>query len=196
MNQSLRMFLSYLNSLLTNFWLYLGWETGKDKKSTIIREKKQGRFKMIDFNVMNEALKVAWIPHLQTRSDALWKSSLKPPSKSWRNIIPFTMHLWRHVLAIKQPPRLLEWHLKILAKHQVCFSKEHFPRNEIIWNNHNATIDRNAPFYKIWLEKNILRVDNVSRVEDLLYNNGNFLPFNPFNMFFWDKRRGLIWKMC
>ena len=28
---------------------------------------------MIDFNIMNKALKVAWIPRLQTRSDASWK---------------------------------------------------------------------------------------------------------------------------
>ena len=44
------------------------------KKSTIIGEKKQGGLKMIDFNIMNKALKVAcWIPRLQTRSDASWK---------------------------------------------------------------------------------------------------------------------------
>ena len=45
----------------------------KIKKSTIIGEKKQGGLKMIDFNIMNKALKVAWIPRLQTRSDASWK---------------------------------------------------------------------------------------------------------------------------
>lgn len=36
----------------------------KIKKSTIIGEKKQGGLKMIDFNILNKALKVAWIPRL------------------------------------------------------------------------------------------------------------------------------------
>ena len=45
----------------------------KIKKSTIIEEKKQGGLKMIDFNIMNKALNVAWIPRVQSRSDASWK---------------------------------------------------------------------------------------------------------------------------
>ena len=28
---------------------------------------------MTDFDIMNKALKVAWIPRLQTRTDASWK---------------------------------------------------------------------------------------------------------------------------
>ena len=47
------------------------------------------------------------------------------------------------------------------------------PRNEIIWNNQNIIIDGKAPFYKSWLGKK-----NILRVEDLLDNNGNLLPFN------------------
>ena len=45
----------------------------KIKKSTIIVEKKQGGLKMIHFNILNKPLKVAWIPCLQSRSDASWK---------------------------------------------------------------------------------------------------------------------------
>ena len=42
-------------------------------------------------------------------------------------------------------------------------------------NNRNIIVDGKVPFYKSWLEKNILRV------EDLLDNNGNFLSFNLFS---------------
>ena len=62
---------------------------GNVQRLTIVGEKKQGRVKMINFNIMNKALHVAWIPHLQSRSDASWK--ITPDAKSWRNIIPFTM---------------------------------------------------------------------------------------------------------
>jgi len=53
----------------------LGWKTRKDKKkkSAITGERKHGGLKMTDFNIMNKALKVAWIPRLQTRTDASWK---------------------------------------------------------------------------------------------------------------------------
>ena len=60
--------------------------------STIIGEIKQGGLKMIDFNIMNKALKVAWIPRLQSRSDASWKII---PDAALENLggtfIPFTM---------------------------------------------------------------------------------------------------------
>ena len=33
---------------------------------------------MTDFNIMNKALKVAWIPRLQTNTDASWKIQICP----------------------------------------------------------------------------------------------------------------------
>ena len=45
----------------------------KIKKSTIIGERKHGGLKMTDFNTMIKALQVAWIPRLQSRTDASWK---------------------------------------------------------------------------------------------------------------------------
>ena len=45
----------------------------KIKKSTIIGETKHGGLKMTDFNIINKALKVAWIPRLPTNTDASWK---------------------------------------------------------------------------------------------------------------------------
>ena len=39
----------------------------KIKKSTIIGERKHRGLKMTDFNTMIDALKVAWIPRLQSR---------------------------------------------------------------------------------------------------------------------------------
>ena len=60
--------------------------------STLIGEIKQGEVKMIDFTIVNKALKVAWIPRLQSRSDASWKII---PDAALENLggtfIPFTM---------------------------------------------------------------------------------------------------------
>ena len=54
----------------------------KIKKSTIIGERKHGGLKMTDFDIMNKALKVAWIPRLQTRTHP-GRSSLR---SRWKNM--------------------------------------------------------------------------------------------------------------
>ena len=41
------------------------------------------------------------------------------------------------------------------------------PQKEIIWNSLNVMIDGKPLFYRCWFE------NNVTRVEDLLDNNGN-----------------------
>ena len=153
-----------------------GGKPAKIKKSTIIGEKKQGGLKMIDFNIMNKALKVAWIPRLQTRSDASGKII---PEAALENLggISFLSQCNYDVklLQLNNLPDFYNDILKYWQNTRFAFQKNTSPRNEIIWNNHNIIIDGKAPFYKSWLEKNILRV------EDLLDNNGNFLSFNLFS---------------
>ncbi|KAL9962045.1 hypothetical protein ACROYT_G031110 [Oculina patagonica] len=60
------------NNLIFNFI----WEgkPPKIKKATIIGEKSSGGLKMIDFSIMESALKIAWIPRIQQNSDAGWKA--------------------------------------------------------------------------------------------------------------------------
>ena len=60
-----------INSIIFNFI----WDEKlpKIKKSTIIGERKHGGLKMTDFNILNKALKVAWIPRIKSESVASWK---------------------------------------------------------------------------------------------------------------------------
>ena len=60
-----------INSTIFNF-IWDG-KPPKIKKLTIIGEKKQGGLKMTDFNIMNKALKVAWIPRIKSENEASWK---------------------------------------------------------------------------------------------------------------------------
>ena len=64
-------FIKEIEKLIFDFF----WDgkLAKIKKSPIIGEKKNDSLQMIDFNIMNEASKAAWIPDLHTRSDASWK---------------------------------------------------------------------------------------------------------------------------
>ena len=45
----------------------------KIKKKTIIGEKHCGGLKMIDFEIMERSLKIAWIKHIAQSSNASWK---------------------------------------------------------------------------------------------------------------------------
>ena len=114
---------------------------------------------MIDFNIMNKALKVAWIPRLQTRSDASWKII---PEAALENLggISFLSQCNYDVklLQLNNLPDFYSDILKYWQNTRFAFQKNTSPRNEIIWNNHNIIIDGKAPFYKSWLEKNILRL--------------------------------------
>ena len=60
-----------INKIAFNF-IWEGKPT-KVKRSTIIREKKCGGLKMLDFEVMDKALKLVWIEPLKTNSSASWK---------------------------------------------------------------------------------------------------------------------------
>ena len=60
-----------INSIIFNF-IWDG-KPPKIKKLTVIGEKKQGGLKMTDFNIMNKALKVAWIPRIKSENEASWK---------------------------------------------------------------------------------------------------------------------------
>ena len=125
---------------------------------------------------MNKALKVAWIRRLQSRSDASWKII---PDAVLENLggISFVSQCNYDVkfLQLNNLPDFYSDILKYWQNTRSSFQKNTSPRNGIIWNNHNIIIDGKTLFYKSWLEKNILRI------EDLLDNDSNFLPFNLFS---------------
>jgi len=60
-----------INSLIFNFI----WDKKppKIKKSTIIAQRKYGGLKMTDFNILNKALNVIWIPCIKSENIASWK---------------------------------------------------------------------------------------------------------------------------
>ena len=110
---------------------------------------------MIDFNIVNKALKVAWIPRLQSRSDASWKII---PEAALGNlgVISFLSQCNYDVkfLQFNNLPDFYSDLLKYWQNTRSAFHKNTCPHNEIIWNNHNIIIDGKALFvYKSWLEK-------------------------------------------
>ena len=148
----------------------------KIKKSTIIGERKRCGLKMTDFNTMIKALKVAWIPRLQSRTNASRKII---PEAAMQNLggLSFLTYCNYDVnsLQINNLPVFYRKVLKQWQSSKHAFWNDTPPHKEIIWNNRNIMIESKPLFYKCWFENNIIRV------EDLLDNNGNFLSLNHFS---------------
>ena len=133
---------------------------------------------MTDFNTMIKALhvKVAWIPRLQYRTDACWKIIPEAAMQNLRGLSFMTYCNYDvNSLQINNLPVFYREVLQQWQSSKYAFRNDTLPHKEIIWNNRNIMIDGKPPFYKCWFE------NNITRVEDLLDNNGNFLSFNQFS---------------
>ena len=151
------------------------WESKppKIKKKTIIAEKRCGGLKMVDFEIMERSLKVAWIKRIAESGNASWK------------IIPnqAVSHCGGLEFLIKcdYDPKLLnlempEFYQAILnywydLRCLTC-DKEISIRKQIIWNNRNIRIDGKSIFINSWY------VNGIHCIEDLLDENLKFLPLS------------------
>jgi len=111
---------------------------------------------MTDFNIMNKALKVAWIPRFQTRSDTCtsWKiiPEIALENYGGRSFLTYCNYDI-NALQINHLPGLYHEVLKHWQNTKQAFEKDTSPHNEIIWNNRNIKTNGKAPFYKNWFEK-------------------------------------------
>ena len=91
---------------------------------------------MIDFNFMNKALKVAWIPRVQTRTDASWEIV---PDAALNNVggLSFLLQCNYDVklLQLNNLPDFYGDILKYWQNTRPAFQKNTSSSNEIIWNN-------------------------------------------------------------
>ena len=51
----------------------MGRKTSKNSEKNVISDFKHGCLKMLDFEIMDKALKIAWIKRLTVHDDAPWK---------------------------------------------------------------------------------------------------------------------------
>jgi len=103
---------------------------------------------------MNKALKVAWIPRLQTRSDASWKIIHEAALENLSRISFLSQSNYDvRFLQFNNLPDFCSDILKYWQNTRFAFQKNTSPRNEIIWNNHNIIIDGKHPFIKTGQKK-------------------------------------------
>jgi len=125
---------------------------------------------MIDFNIMNKAPKVAWIPRLQTRSDASWKIILEIALENYGGLSFLTCCNYDiNALQMNHLPGFYYEVLKHWKNTKQVFQKDTSPRNEIIWNKHNVK----HPFIKTGLKKilYVLKTSFITTVISFLWIN-------------------------
>ena len=153
-----------INHLTFNFI----WEgkPAKIKKKTIISDIKCGGLtdcKMLDFEIMDKALKIAWIKRLTDHDDAAWK------------IIPELIECQydvRHLSLENLPPFYLTL-LKYWQEYNLDkFSDNSDIQNKIIWNNSRILIGGKPIFYKPLFQAQIISIKH------LLNENNTFLTFD------------------
>ena len=166
-------YIKEIEALIFNF-IWDG-KPAKIKKSTIIGEKKQGGLKMTDFHTMNKSLKVAWIPRLQSNSDASWKIIPEAALEKFGGLSFLTNCNYDiSSLQINNLPTFYREILTFWQNTKVAFENPTSPQDEIIWNNKNIRINGKSLFFKRWFDKRIIYV------KDLLKADNNFIPFTQF----------------
>ena len=161
-----------VNSIIFNFI----WDEkpAKIKKLTLIGEKNQGGLRMTDFNIMNKALKVAWIQRINSENGASWKIIPEIALKKHGGLT-FLIKCNYDVNTL-QTNNLPPFYHEILKQWKITkdCTEPLQTQDDIIWNNHKILINGNPLFFKSWFDKNIIRVG------DLLQQEGKFLSFENF----------------
>ena len=140
-------FAKEINKISFNFI----WEgkPAKVKRGTIIREKKHGGLKMLDLEIMDKALKVAWIERLKTHSSASWKIIPELGVKQYGGLT-FLIKCQYDIkmLSLDNPPIFYHTLLAYLQDlNSITTADVDNVPDKIIWNNQNIVINGKSIFY-------------------------------------------------
>ena len=126
---------------------------------------------MIDFEIMERSLKIAWIKRFTENSDAAWKA-IPNHAVSQLGGLEFLVKC-DYDLKLLNLDQLPEFYRTILCYWQefklLTDNKEKPVRDQIIWNNRSICLDGKPIFISDWFKKGIIYI------KDLLNTDLNFL---------------------
>ena len=154
----------------------MAWEgkPAKIKKKTIISDIKRGGLKMLDFEIMDKALKIAWIKRLTDHDDAAWKIIPEFAATDYGGL-SFLLECQYDVkyLFLDNLPPFYHTLLKYWQEYNHDkFEENSDIQNKIIWNNSRILIGGRPIFYKPLFQAQILSIKH------LLSENNTFLSFD------------------
>jgi len=125
---------------------------------------------MIDFEIMERALKIAWIKRIIEGGDASWKIILNYAVRQFSGV-DFLINCDYDVktLNLEQLPLCYWQEFKCLTD-----SNKIPVHDQIVWNNRNIRLDGKTIFINEWYNKGIIHI------QDLLNVDFKFLPLRRF----------------
>ena len=123
---------------------------------------------------MNKALKVAWIPRLQTRTDASWKIIPEIALENYGGL-SFLTHCNYDVnsLQMNHLPSFYREVLKQWQSTKQAFQNDTSPHDEIIWNNRNKSKVKRV-FIRIGSKKIFYVLKTFSKMTEISFLLINF----------------------
>ena len=157
-----------INKIIFNFI----WDNkpAKIKRKTIIAEKKCGGLRMVDFEMMERSLKIAWVKRIIENCDASWKIVPEYALNQYGGLTFFIK--CQYDIKLFDLQNLPEFYRTILSYWQsfkLVTNHEVSAEKQIIWNNRDILVDGKPIFYKSWVNKGIICI------KDLLAEDLNFL---------------------
>ena len=138
----------------------------KVKMKTLIGEKCQGGLKMMDFTLMNKALKAMWVKRIVTDT----RKEKEYLFKKWGGFLIFqcnysTKLLDTSHLSMFYKDVLTAWeevtNYESETHRQIC--------SQVLWNNRFIIVEDATLCYKLWIDAGIIYLN------DLLYDDGTFI---------------------
>ena len=114
---------------------------------------------MIDFEIMERSLKLAWIKRIAENDLAAWKIIPEQALSQYGGFTFFSQ--CQYVINFCDLQNLPEFYRTILSYRQnfkLLTGVEKPAQNQIIWNNRNILVDGKPIMYKAWLKKGIIHM--------------------------------------
>ena len=144
----------------------------KIKRSTLIGSFDKGGLQMVDFSMVNKALKAAWVKRIFESKDCNWCALFFSVLRKYGSNLLLESNYHVEDLDLTKVPAFYKTVLTVWQDlHSKAPSNAEGYTSEILWNNRFIKIDRRPIFYASWHEK------GVTTIGDLLDDNNKFLTF-------------------
>ena len=136
----------------------------------------------MDFEIMEKALKIAWVNRIKDESGASWKIIPGQILTQYGGLSFLTNCDYDFkLLDLKNLPTFYHFVLRYWQDYKLLMPCNRITsEHEIIWNNQNILVDKKPLFYKSWFHHDIVQ----DQVQDLLNVNREFLSLADFKQKF------------
>ena len=159
-----------INKLTFNFI----WEgkPAKIKRKTIISDISQGGLRMMDFEIMNKALKIAWIKRITEHVHSAWKIIPEFAAAKYGGLSFLTECQYDiKYLSLDNLPPFYHTLLKYWQEYNANkFSEDHCIHNKIVWNNSRILIGDQPVFFKPFSEAQVRRIKQFLKEDNTFFS--------------------------